>query len=282
MIQTPIAFGLVGNPISKSLSPLMHNAALSNLKIKARYKLFPLEERELKVFFANLGKKNIRGLNVTIPYKERILQYINGVKNSAVSSIGSTNTLVIDNTGRIKFFNTDYLGFLRHITELKLKPKKVAIIGAGGAAKAICFALGKKKVLEVSIYDIDSFRSLALMKRFNYIFPDVRFKAVGSIEELQLKDNYLLINDSSVVMSSKDPLLVDHGMLHPDLFIYDLIYNPKETKLLKLAKEEGLKYSNGLGMLLYQGAESLSLWIRPRKAPVEVMRKVLEKGAKKL
>lgn len=282
MIKTPVVFGLVGNPISKSLSPLMHNAALSKLKIKARYKLFPLEEREFKTFFANLRGRNIRGLNITIPYKEKILQYVSGVKNSAVSSIGSTNTLVIDKTGKIKFFNTDYLGFLRHITELKLKPKKVAMIGAGGAARAICFALGKKKATEVSIYDIDSFRSLALMKKFNYIFPDIKFKAVGSIEELALKDKDLLINASSVGMNPKDPLLINRSMLHQDLFIYDLIYNPKETRLLKLAKEEGLRYSNGLGMLLYQGAESLSLWICPRKAPVEVMRKALEKGVKKL
>ena len=280
--QSPIAFGLVGNPISKSFSPLMHNAALLNLKINARYSLFSLEERELKDFFANLSRKNIRGLNVTIPYKEKILQLVNGVKNSAVSSIGSTNTLSIDNSGKIKFFNTDYLGFLRHIAELKLKPKKVAIIGAGGAARAICFALGKKKALEVSIYDIDSFRSLALMKRFNDIFPDVRFKAVGSIEELHLKEKDLLINASSVGMSPKDPLLVDRKMLHPDLFIYDLIYNPRETKLLELAKEEGLRYSNGLGMLLYQGVESLNIWISPKKASVEVMRGILEKGVKKL
>jgi shikimate dehydrogenase len=282
MIKTPVAFGLVGNPISKSLSPLMQNAALANLKIKAKYRLFSLKEEELKDFFANLSKKNIRGLNITIPYKEKILQYVNGAKNSAVSSIGSANTLVIDNTGRIKFFNTDYLGFLKHIAELKLKPKKVAIIGAGGAARAICFALGKKKALEVSIYDIDSFRSLALMKRFNCIFPDVRFKAVGSIEELHLKDKDLLINASSVGMNPEDPLLVNQSMLHPDLFIYDLIYNPKETKLLELAKGKGLRYSNGLGMLLYQGAESLSLWISPKKAPVEVMREILEKGVKKL
>ncbi len=278
MIQPPIAFGLVGNPINKSLSPLMHNAALSYLKIKARYKLFPLEEKELNDFFANLNKKNIRGLNVTIPYKEKILQCTGGVKNNAVSSIGSTNTLVIDNAGRIKFFNTYYLGFLRHIRELKLKPKKVAIIGAGGAARAVCFALGKNKAIEVSIYDIDSFRSLALMKRFNYIFPDIKFNAAGNIADLRLQDKDLLVNASSVGMNPKDPLLVNPSMLHPNLFIYDLIYNPKETKLLKLAKEKRLKYSNGLGMLLYQGAESLNLWIRPKKAPVNVMREALEKA----
>jgi len=277
MIQNR-TYGLIGNPINKSLSPLMHNAALSKLKIKAKYKLFPLKEGGLKVFLNNLKKENIRGLNITIPYKEIILQYAKGLKNSAVSSIGAANTLVVDKAGRIKFFNTDYLGFLRHIAELKLKPKKVAVIGAGGAAKAVCFALGKKKVSEVSIYDIDKFRSLSLMKRFNYIFPASKFRAVGTLEELNLKDKDLLVNASPVGMKEEDPLLVKPEILHPGLFVYDLIYNPKETKLLKLARENGLKFSNGLGMLLYQGVESLNLWISPKKAPVEIMRSALEKA----
>jgi len=277
MIQ-PFTFGLVGNPLKHSLSPLMHNAAFSKLKIKARYKLFPLEERELKIFFASLHKKNIRGLNITIPYKEKVLKLIAGVKNNAVTSIGAANTVFVDKSGKVRFFNTDYLGFLRHIAQLKLKPKKVAIIGAGGAARALCFALGKKKVDLVSIYDIDSFRSLSLMKRFNYIFPDSKFRAVGKIEELNLSDKDLLINASSVGMKSDDPLLINRNMLHSGLFVYDLIYNPKETKLLKLAKDAGIHYANGLGMLLYQGVESLNIWVRPKKAPVEIMRDVLEKA----
>jgi shikimate dehydrogenase len=273
-------YGLIGNPIQKSLSPVMQNTALSKLKIKAKYKLFPLEENELSIFFTNLGKKNIRGLNVTIPYKEKVFKYVQGVKNSAVSSIGACNTLIVDNSGRIKFFNTDYLGFMRHLRELKLKPKKVAIIGAGGAAKAICFALGKIKAHEIVVYDIDHFRSLSLIKRFNYLFPDSRFTAVGSIKELDLKDKDLLINASSVGMKTEDPLLVDLDMLHPGLFVYDLIYRPFKTKLLNLAQGKGLRFSNGLGMLLYQGVESLNIWLGNKKAPVEIMRMALEKALK--
>jgi shikimate dehydrogenase len=273
-----LTFGLVGNPLKHSLSPLMHNAALSKLKIKAKYKLFRLEDKELKSFFASLSKKNIRGLNITIPYKEKILQLVPGAKNSAVTSIGAANTVLVDKLKGLKLFNTDYLGFLRHIAQLKLKPKRVAILGAGGAAKAVCFALGKKKVSEVFIYDIDHFRSLSLMKRFNYIFPGSKFRAVGSVEELNLKDKDLMINASSVGMKPDDPLLINRNMLHTGLFVYDLIYNPKETKLLKLAREAGSSCSNGLGMLLYQGIESLNIWIRPKKAPIEVMQKVLEKA----
>jgi len=274
----PLTFGLVGTPLKHSFSPLMHNAAFLKLKIRAKYKLFPLEESELKSFFANLDKKNIRGLNITIPYKEKVLKLFAGTKNSAVTSIGAANTVLVDRIKGLKFFNTDYLGFLRHITQLKLKPKRVAILGAGGAARAICFALGKKKVSEVFIYDIDHFRSLSLMKRFNYIFPDSKFRAVGRIEELNLNARDLLINASCVGMKPDDPLLINRNMLHHGLFVYDLIYNPKETKLLKLAKEAGINYANGLGMLLYQGVESLNIWIGQKKAPVKIMQEALEKA----
>jgi len=277
MTQT-LTFGLVGNPLTHSLSPLMHNAAFAKLKIKARYRLFALEEKDLKAFLASLSKKNIRGLNITIPYKEKILRFIPGIKTNAVTSIGAANTLLVDKSGKFKFFNTDYLGFLRHIAFLRLKPVRAAIIGAGGAARAVCFALGRKKVSEVSIYDIDNFRSLSLMKIFNNIFPNTKFKAAGNIAGLGLSTKDLLVNASSVGMRSDDPLLIDKGMLHPGLFVYDLIYNPCETKLLKLAKDSGIPHANGLGMLLYQGVESFNIWLRPKKAPVDAMQSALEKA----
>jgi len=275
-------YGLIGNPIKHSLSPLMHNAAFAKLKINARYKLFELKERDVFKFLNNIPKKNIFGLNVTIPYKETVVNYPFSDKNSSVASIGAANTIKVDKSGKLKLFNTDYLGFIRHIEELRIKPKNVAIIGAGGASKAICFALGKKKVREVVIYDIDKFRSLALMKKFNQVFLDSRFKAVANIEELNLKDKDLLINASSVGLKTDDPLLISASMLHQNIFVYDLIYNPKETKLLKLARENNIRYSNGLGMLLYQGVESLNIWISPKKAPVDIMRLTLEKACLKI
>lgn len=275
-------YGLIGNPVGHSLSPAMHNAAFSRLKIKARYKLFPLEEKELRPFLSNLKKKNICGLNVTIPYKEKLLRLANGYQSSAVTSIGAANTIVVEKSGRLKLCNTDYLGFIAHLKELGVKPKKAAIIGAGGASRAICFALGKKKALEVGIYDIDKFKSLALMERFNQIFPDTRFLAAESVEALKLKEKDILINASSIGMKETDPLLALPAQLHPGLFVYDLIYNPPETKLLKLAGERGIPRANGLGMLLYQGVESLNLWISPKSAPVEIMREALERGVKKL
>lgn len=264
-------YGLIGNPILHSLSPVMQNAALCSLKIKAKYKLFQLQDKELSPFLGSIGKRNIRGLNVTIPYKERVLQCVPGYRTEAVRAIGAVNTIVIDKNNKIKFYNTDYLGFIRHLKALQLKPRRVSLIGAGGAAKAICFALAKMKAQEVVIYDIDKFRSLSLMRKFNQLFPQMRFVAVSSVAELNLEDKDLLINASPVGMNKGDPLLINPEQLTLGLFVYDLIYNPAETRLLKIAKERGLAYSNGLGMLLYQGVEALNLWVSPKKAPVEVM-----------
>jgi len=274
-------FGLIGYPVKHSLSPLMHNAAFSLLKIKAKYKLFPLEERQLKDFLSGLKKQCICGLNVTIPHKEKVLEYIKST-SEGVRVIRAANTLVIDKAGKIKAHNTDCLGFARHIKELKVKPKKVAIIGAGGAAKAVIFALIQLKAQEICIYDIDKFRALGLVKRFNQLFPGCRVRTVARIDELVLSDKDLLINASPVGMKDADPLLIEPRNLHKDLFVYDLIYNPAETKLLKAAKVAGCGFSNGLGMLLYQGVEALEIWLKPKKAPVEVMRAALLKGMKKL
>ena len=118
------------------------------------------------------------------------------------------------------------------------------------------------------------------MERFNQIFPDTRFLAAENIEALRLKEKDILINASSIGMKETDPLLVNSAQLHPGLFVYDLIYNPLETKLLKLAQEQNISHSNVLGMLLYQGVEALNLWISPKKAPVEIMRKALEKACR--
>ncbi len=280
MTLKPKLYGLVGFPIQHSLSPCMHNAALAALKIKARYKLFELQADQLEKFLHNLKKNNIGAFNVTIPYKETILPYLNN-KSFGVREIGAANTVVVGREGKLKGFNTDFLGFSRHLQILKIKPKKAAIIGAGGAAKAVCFALGKMKVQELCIYDIDVFKSLGLVSRFKDVFSQTKFSAVARIEELNLPDKDLLVNASPVGVRPQDPCLVQAQAMHKDLFVYDLIYNPAETKLLGQAKQAGCRCSNGLGMLLYQGVLAFGHFTG-KQPPVEIMSAALEKGAKKL
>jgi len=280
MALKPKLYGLVGFPIKHSLSPCMHNAAFSKLKINAKYKLFELKPEELGDFLRSLTKKNIRGFNVTYPYKEEILGFLNS-RSLAVREIGAANTVVVDAAGRLKGFNTDYLGFFAHLKELKVKPKRAAVIGAGGASKAICFALSRMKIEELCIYDIDKFKSISLFKNLNSNFLKTKFNVAGRIEDLGIQNKDLLINASPVGMRSTDPCLVNPEDLHHGLFVYDLIYNPLETKLISLAKERNLNFSNGLGMLLYQGVFAFKQFTG-RIPPVKAMKEALLKGVKRI
>jgi shikimate dehydrogenase len=276
MIQKPKLYGLVGFPIKHSLSPCMHNAAFSKLKIKAKYQLFELKPEQLQGFLGTLKKKNICGFNVTYPYKEEILGFLSS-RSLGVKAIGAANTVVVGKDSKLKGFNTDYLGFAAHLKELKVKPKKVAVIGAGGASKAVCFALARAKVAELCIYDIDKFKSLSLFKKLNSNFPRIKFNVANRIEDLEIQNKDLLVNASSVGMRESDPCLINAEDLHPGLFVYDLIYSPSETKLISLAKARNLNFSNGLGMLLYQGVFAFKHFCG-RVAPVEVMKEALLKG----
>ena len=280
MALKPKLYGLVGFPIKHSLSPCMHNAAFSKLKINAKYKLFELKPEELGDFLRSLTKKNNRGFNVTYPYKEEILGFLNS-RSLAVREIGAANTVVVDAAGRLKGFNTDYLGFFAHLKELKVKPKRAAVIGAGGASKAICFALSRMKIEELCIYDIDKFKSISLFKNLNSNFLKTKFNVAGRIEDLGIQNKDLLINASPVGMRSTDPCLVNPEDLHHGLFVYDLIYNPLETKLISLAKERNLNFSNGLGMLLYQGVFAFKQFTG-RIPPVKAMKEALLKGVKRI
>ncbi|MEI6631615.1 MAG: shikimate dehydrogenase [bacterium] len=279
--STKKIFGVLGYPVKHSLSPAMHNAAFRHLKIKASYRKFEVSPEDLGRFLRTLAHNNIRGLNVTIPHKEKILSYLTSYKTSAADEIGAVNTVVVDKNGRLKGYNTDYLGFSRHLSELSLRPKRIAIIGAGGAAKAVCFSLAKKGAQEIAIFDIDNYKSISLMQRLQEGFSTCRLLAVNRIEGLKLKDKDLLVNASPVGMQPQDPCLVTEDMLPTGIFVYDLIYNPAETKLLSLARQKGLRYSNGLGMLLYQGAESFNLWMKPKKAPLSVMSAAFKQALRK-
>ncbi|MDD4953522.1 MAG: shikimate dehydrogenase [Candidatus Omnitrophica bacterium] len=271
-------YGLIGYPVKHSLSPLMHNAAFASLKINAEYKLFPLASDELGAFLKNLAKNNISGLNVTVPYKEKVIPFLDKLSKEA-GLIGAVNTIKASR-GRLYGFNTDGEGFIKHLKrDLKFNPKDkfIAIIGAGGAAKAISVFLSKEKPKKISIYDIDQPRAAALTGHLKKNFKNTVFEPVSSVSCLGIPESQLLVNASAVGMQDSDPCLVEDRFIHEDLLVYDLIYNPAQTKLLKIAQAKGAGFSNGLGMLLYQGAAAFELWTG-RPAPVEVMRKVLEEA----
>lgn len=277
----PRIYGLVGYPVQHSFSPALHNAAFKALKINAKYRLFPLKEDELGFFLKDLRKNNIFGLNVTIPYKEKIIPFLDSLSKEA-NLIGAVNTVKrIDD--KLEGFNTDGEGFLKHLTEdlgFNAVNKTLAIIGAGGAARAVSIYLTKAKPKRISIYDVDKTKTSVLISHLKKNFNGIEFIETNSIEGLNIQKSDLLVNATPIGMKETDPCLVDEKFLHKNLLVYDLIYNPKETKLLKLAKAKGTKTSNGLGMLLYQGMLSFEEWIG-EALPIEIMRQALQKELEK-
>lgn len=271
----PKIYGLIGYPVKHSLSPAMHNAAFSHLNINAKYELFEVKPEGLEGFLHSLGDRNISGLNVTVPHKEKVMPFLNNLSEQA-RLIGAVNTIKVSDN-KLDGFNTDGEGFFKHLTQdLKFNPegKIIAIIGAGGAAKAVCVYLSKQKPKAISIYDINKEKLSALAGHLKSNFKDANIKAVNSIEELDIGNCDLLVNATPIGMKETDPILVNEKFIHPDLLVYDLIYNPSQTKLLKLAEGKGAKISNGLGMLLYQGIAAFEIWTG-QKAPVEIMRRAL-------
>ncbi len=258
-------YGLIGYPLGHSLSPLMHNAAFTALGVDAVYKLFPLREEELDNFFANLKEKNsnIFGLNVTVPYKEKVLKYLNSLSPFA-QKIGAVNTIVINPDRSLIGHNTDGPGFLTHLTELGFEPrnKKVAILGAGGAARAIISVLSliPGRPASIKVYDIDTQKAHNLVDDLKNRLAIDHICVVHSIDDLEIDKSNLLINATPVGLKEDDPCLVDEGLLHEGLFVYDLIYNPSKTRLLQLAERCGCQTANGLDMLFYQGVLAFQHW----------------------
>lgn len=268
-------YGVLGYPAKHSLSPLMHNAAFKELRINASYTIFEKNPEEFENFLRTLSQQHIFGLNVTVPYKEKVIPFLNKISAEA-KLIGAVNTIrSLDNI--LEGFNTDGEGFLNHLRQdLRFAPKdkNIALIGAGGAAKAVAVYLSKARPKFMSIYDVDKEKLKALVLHLKEHFSGTGFIMAPSVEKLNIEYCNLLINATPVGMKSNDPSVVDEKYIHKNLLVYDLIYNPKETKLLKTAREKGAVTSNGLGMLLYQGMLSFQIWTGSL-APKGVMQKAL-------
>jgi shikimate dehydrogenase len=268
-------YGLIGYPLGHSLSPKMHNAAFKTLGIDAEYKLFTLAPQYFDDFLTHLDNSGISGLNVTVPYKEKVLDFVELNQDLLyLRQVKAVNTMLFQD-GVWWGFNTDIPGFSRHLKE-NFKPmmRKAAILGAGGAARAIAYVLAKEKVSEMVLFDIDNAKSASIVVMVKSLFPQVKISAVDSVEKLDIANKDLLVNATPIGLKVTDPALVSESMLHKGLFVYDLIYNPAETKLLALARKAGARTCNGLGMLLYQGALSFELWTG-KKAPEDQMRRAL-------
>jgi len=278
-------YGIIGNPVAHSLSPVMQNTAFKALGVDAVYKLFPLEEEEVKPFFEELKLSDspIFGLNVTVPYKEKVVEYVDAVTPLA-EKLMAINTIVISQDRKLTGYNTDAPGFLTHLTELKVSVagRRVAILGAGGSARAIIATLCMipDRPQSIKIYNRTISRVEELLADLGQRMDVSIVEPVRAIDDLDIELSDLLINTTSVGMGKDDVSLVEPELIHSNLFVYDLIYNPTETPLIKIAKSRGVRTANGLGMLYYQGLLSLQHWANMEidESIRKKMRDSLERG----
>ncbi len=273
-------YGIFGHPVEHSLSPVMHNSAFKALRLDCVYLAFDIQMRDLETAARAIKSLGIAGVNITIPHKESMTFFLDKMSPEATLT-GAINTVKNEN-GKLTGYNTDVGGFLRAIKEdLGLNPKglTVAVLGAGGASRAVVSALCMNEVSRVFVINRTFEKAKKLASEFKKSFKDVSIEAVSPEDSLEtenvLKISDLLVNATSAGMEGIEQIEIPLEHLPMQSMVYDLVYKPRETTLLKRAKELGHKVSGGLSMLLYQGAESFEIWTG-ETAPVEVMKRVIE------
>jgi shikimate dehydrogenase len=259
---------LIGDPVEHSLSPLIHNAGYQALSLK--YVYVPLRFQDIERGIEEIRKLGIRGASITLPHKTKALKYIDKVDPLA-EEIGAINTIVNDN-GVLTGYNTDGDGALQALEEVTtLGGKKVVLVGSGGAASAIAFGL-KKKGVELVILNRTENKARELAKKVNA-------EDSGGLEKLPLVSSAdILINATSVGMPPEtDQSIIPKEFLHDRLIVFDIVSNPKNTRLLTLARQKGGVIVYGYKMLLYQAARQFELFTGI-KAPLLVMESALTKA----
>ena len=265
-------YGIIGHPVTHSFSPLMHNAAFRNLNLDHIYVAFDVLPENIQSAIQGLKSLNIKGINVTVPHKTHVLPYLDEVTTTA-QRIGAVNTIKYKD-GKWVGTNTDGKGFLRSLESLSFTPehKKVVLLGAGGAARAILVALCEAKAAHILIVNRTPQKAQSLVEAFSPIFPEVQIDAV-TLNDLSSASVDFLINTTTVGMKSDDSP-VDLNQFSQVGYVADIIYAPAKTALLKQAETLNIPFINGIGMLLYQGCEAFEFWTG-QSAPVAVMQSEL-------
>ncbi len=271
--------GLLGSPVSHSISPMMHNETFKQLGLDYVYVAYDVKEEHLQAKVDELRAQNARGFNITMPCKNAMCNLCDDL-SPAAEIIGAVNT-VVNEGGILTGYNTDGIGYMRALKEdgYDIIGKKMTLLGAGGAATSIFVQAALDGVSEISIFN----RRSPFWNRAESIIQtlseqtDCKIRLYDyddpNVLKREIADSAILTNGTSVGMApnTKHCLITDPSVFHSDLIVSDVIYNPRKTKLLSLAEEAGCKTQNGLYMLLYQGAEAFKLWTR-QDMPVEVIK----------
>lgn len=269
-------FGLIGYPVGHSVSPQMHNAAFREQRMNCLYAAFAVEPQALTAAVEGLRALGFQGFNVTIPHKESIMPLLDEVAPTA-RQMGAVNT-VVNRNGRLVGYNTDGWGFISSLDEAGVKPKGMSavILGSGGGARAIAFHLALAGVRRLTISNRTLDRAAGLVRDVALAVPDVTAEAVqagGPGERQALIDSHLVINCTPMGMAPDGLNLSpvrEINLLPQSAVVYDTVYRPEETRLLREARQRGLRAMSGLGMLVHQGACAWEYWFG-RRGPVAGM-----------
>jgi len=268
-------FAVIGDPIDHSLSPNIHSAAFRELNLENSYIAYRIPKGELSEGIESLKKIKIDGFNVTIPHKVEMMKYLDKMDESC-SIIGAVNT-VTNNEGILKGYNTDMDGFLDPFKkkEIKMQDKKVLLLGAGGAARAIVAGVTKEKAKHLTIANRTLENANNLAQFANKIGLDADAITIENVGN-DLKDYDIIVNATSVGLKN-EPSPISLESIKPETIVYDIVYMPMNTDFLKKAKKKGAKIIYGYEMLLGQAVRAFEIW-HGIEAPYNAMKKALLGG----
>ncbi len=274
-------YGILGYPVKHSKSPTFQTAAFEALGINAVYVPFHVKPEDLQKAVEGIRALSIKGVNVTVPHKEEVIRYVNEISEE-VKYIGAANTIEnID--GYLKAYNTDAYGFIKGLKELlseankQIPELKFLILGAGGASRAVLFGLLKEGAPYILLANRTVEKAEKIVKDFsplNRFLSEIVKPIPLSDVEKYLEEIDVIVNTTSVGLKDEDKPLFNYEKIMKKHIVVDIIY--KKTPLLKKAEEKGCLWQDGLPMLLYQGVRSFEIWTK-RKAPVDVMKQILQK-----
>ena len=270
--------GLIGYPLKHSKSPHMHNTSFEALGLDNVYMAFEVGDGHIKEALEALKTLNALGGNITMPHKSKVVEHLDEISPDA-KIIGSVNTIKIDENKKITGYNTDGRGLVKALEEndVDYKGKKVVMAGAGGAAKAVATQLAYDGVSELVLFNRTLSSAEAITNNINKNIPTCKARAEVMNEERlveEMQDAAILLNATSLGMKATidEAIISSPDQLPKDIFVADIVYDPDQTKLLKIAEQAGVRYMNGLMMMIWQGAIAFNVWTG-EDMPVDLIKK---------
>jgi len=269
--------GLFGNPVDHSLSPFFMNYTLKNLGLNFRYFAFSIDSKAIYDAVLSVRSLKFRGVNITIPYKRDVIRYIDRIDDNA-KPIGAVNCILNDNNTLIGY-NTDYLGFIKPFKDrdIYLSNKRAIIIGCGGVSRAVTYTLINNDISNILVVNRTKKNAFDFIKwaKEEFGFNDISY--IGdrtNLTQLMIDKSDIIINTTPIGMYPKidDSPVRESVRFHKNQVVYDLVYKPWETRLIKNAKKSGALALNGFEMLIIQGLYSLAIWFPERKKDIFLLK----------